>query len=212
MVTNVDDKIRLMLVDDHFVVRMGLASSLEMEEDIHIAAEAGTAADAIFLYKDCKPQVVVLDYQLPDGTGIDVIEEIVKFDRSAKILVFTVFDGEEDIFRAVEAGAKGFLIKTADRSELLKAIRTVSTGGEYLTDSVGKMLEERRQRPSLSRRQSEVLHLIAKGASNGQIAGKLGIAEVTVKLHVTQILQKLKVDDRTQAALAAIQRGIVHLD
>lgn len=210
--TEASSPLRLLLVDDHFVVRMGLASSLELEPDVTVVAEAGTGDQSIHLYREHRPDLVIMDYELPDFSGIEATTHICKEDSDARIIMLSVYEGEEDVFRAMEAGARGYLPKSVQRDELLCAIRQVYAGEEYIPPHLQEKLAARQSRSSLSQRQMQVLKCIVDGLSNKEIAADLGIAEITVKLHVTQILQKLNVEDRTQAAMAAIQRGIIHLD
>lgn len=204
--------IRLLLADDHFVVRMGLASSLRLEADFEIVAEAGSGEEAIALYHEHRPDVVVLDWRLPDMTGVDVTSAVRAFDPTARILILSAFSGEEDVFRAVQAGAESYLLKSARRAEIVQAIRTLSQGGQHFPPKISAILAARLRREDLTARERSVLGEIVKGSSNKEIGTLLEISESAVKLHVTHLLQKLRAKDRTHAATIAIQRGIVHLE
>jgi DNA-binding NarL/FixJ family response regulator len=205
-------KIRVLLVDDHFAVRVGLAASLKFASDMDVIAQGSTGSEAISLFREHRPDVVVMDWRLPGMSGVDAVKAIRREFREARVVMLSVYDGEEDIFRAIDAGACGYLLKSSERDELLAAIRSVNAGERYFPAQVAQRLAQRMARPSLSDRELEVLRLIVKGRANKEIASDLGIAEITAKQHVSHILEKLGVLDRTQAATAAIQRGIVHLD
>ncbi len=205
-------KIRVMVVDDHFVVRMGLSGSLNIEPDMVFMAEAGSGEQAIALYRQHRPDVVLMDLKLPDISGVEATRAICKEFPGAAVIMLSTHDGEEDIYRSLQAGARTYLLKTAARNELLETIRAVYAGGRFIPPAVGARLAERMPHPELSAREIEVLNLVVKGRTNKEIAADLSIAEVTVKLHVGHILAKLGVNDRTQATTTALQRGIVHLD
>lgn len=203
---------RLLLVDDHFVVRMGLAGSLDAEHDLKVVAECGNGEQAVEAYRDQRPNVVVMDWRLPGMTGVQATAAIRAEFPDARIVILSNYDGEDDIHQAVQAGAMAYLPKSVEREELLAAIRSVAAGGAYFPPAIAARLAARRNRPELSPREMDVLRQVVRGASNKEIARSLGIAEITVKLHVSKLLEKLDVADRTQAATTAIQRGIVHLD
>lgn len=205
-------KISLLVVDDHFVVRIGLKSSINVEADMTVAAEATTGEEAIALYREHRPDIVLMDLKLPGASGIDATKAICKEFPNAAIIMLSTHDGEEDIYRSLQAGARGYVLKTAARDELMNTIRTVSAGQRCISPAVGARLAERMTHPDLTAREMEVLKLIVKGNSNKEIASALSITEVTVKLHAGHIFAKLQVSDRTQAATTALQRGIVHLD
>jgi len=205
-------KTRLMLVDDHFVVRAGLAGSLGLDPEIQIVAECGNGEEALVAYRKHQPDVVLMDWRLPGISGVEAVRQIRAEFPDARILQLTICEGEEDIFRAAEAGVRGYLPKSVSRRELLAAIHAVHRGEEFFPPTIKAKLDARRGRPELNAREQTVLQLIVNGRSNKEIASDLGIAEVTVKFHVGNLLAKLGVMDRTQATTAAIQRGIVHLD
>jgi two-component system NarL family response regulator len=205
-------KIRIMLVDDHFAVRVGLAASLKFEPDMEVVAEGSNGPDAIALYGQHKPDVVVMDWRLPGMSGVEATAGIRAKFPEARVVMLSMYDGEEDIYRAVEAGASGYILKSSEREDLLGAIRAVHQGDRYFPAKVATLLQQRMARVPISDREMQVLRLVVKGRANKEIASDLGIAEITVKQHVSHILEKLGVMDRTQAATAAIQRGIVHLE
>jgi DNA-binding NarL/FixJ family response regulator len=205
-------KIRLMIVDDHFMVRMGLTSALNLEEDMTVVAEARSGAEAVALYDVHRPDVVVMDYQLPELNGAEATAAIRQKDPAARIIVLSVFKGEEDVHRAVQAGASGYLPKASEPTELMQAIRTLYRGGQYFPPAIDAALATRAGRAELSERERQVLAAIVKGRSNKEIAGALGISENTVKVHTTRVFEKLGVADRMEAITAAISRGIIHLN
>ncbi len=205
-------KLRLLLVDDHAVIRMGLAGSLNLEPDLTVVGEAGKGGQAVELHRKLRPDVVLMDFRLPDMTGVEATRMICREFPEARVLMLTVHEGEEDVYSAMQAGALGYVQKSIGWKELLAAIRNVSMGERYLPADLAARLKERLGREPLSERELEVLHLIVRGQSNKEIGVSLNISDVTVKRHITHILEKLGVLDRTQAAIAAIQRGIVHLD
>jgi len=209
--TTATHKIRLLIVDDHFMVRLGLASALNLEEDMEVVAEGRTGAEAVTLYAAHKPDVLVIDYQLPELNGAEATAAIRAKDPAARIIVLSVFKGEEDVHRAVQAGAAGYLPKASEPGELMDAIRAIYAGGTYFPPAIDAALATRAGRGELSDRERQVLEAIVRGRSNKEIAADLGISENTVKVHTTRVFEKLNVADRMEAITAAIQRGIVHL-
>ena len=204
--------IRILVVDDHFMVRMGLSSSLNVEPDIEVIAEAGNGEAALEAYRKHRPTLVMMDLRLPGMSGAECTAALIEEFPDARILVLSTHSGEEEIYRAMQAGARGYVVKSILREELLRAVREVYRGGQYLDPIVASHLAERKHHRALSSREVDVLRLVAKGFGNREIASKLNIAEVTVKLHVSHMLEKLGVNDRTQAATVALQRGIIFLD
>jgi len=204
--------IRILVVDDHFMVRMGLSASLNVEPDMQVVADAGSAEAALEAYRRHRPSIVIMDVRLPGKSGTDCTAKIIREFPDARILILSTHSGEEEIYRAMQAGARGYVVKSIVREELLRAVREVYRGGTYLDPLVASHLAERRSHRQLSNRELDVLRLVAKGFGNKEIASALNIAEVTVKLHVSHVLEKLGVNDRTQAATAALQRGIISLD
>jgi len=205
-------KIRILIVDDHYLLRIGLATSVNSEADMGIVAEAGTGAQAVELYRKHRPDLVLMDLRLPDMDGVETTKAIVGEFKDAKVVMISSYEGHDDIYRALQAGARSYLPKGTSRSELLQAIRAVHAGENYLPPAVAARVVERMRAPELSARESEVLEFVVKGRTNKEIAQALNITEITVKNHVSGILSKLNASDRTQASTIAIQRGIVHLD
>jgi two-component system, NarL family, response regulator len=206
-----DAKIRVLLADDHPIVGQGLALLLQREPDITIVGHAYTGRDAIALYQQHQPDVTLMDLRMPEVNGVEAIAAIRAEFPQAKIIVLTTYDGDEDIYRGLQAGAKGYLLKGAKLDELLTAIRTVQRDQPYIPPQVGAKLAQRMTLPELSDRELEVLQLMAKGRTDPQISAELDIAKSTVRFHVNHILSKLGVSDRTQAVITAVNRGIVSL-
>lgn len=204
--------IRILVVDDHFMVRMGLSASLNVEPDMEVVAEAANGEDALQAYRKHRPSLVLMDLRLPGMSGTDCAVAMMREFPDASILMLSTHSGEEEVYRAMQAGARGYVVKTIIREELLRAVREVHQGRQYVDPLVASQLAERRSHRSLSSREVEVLRLVAKGLGNKEIANALKIAEVTVKLHVSHVLEKLSVKDRTQAATVALQRGIISLE
>lgn len=201
-----------MVVDDHFVVRMGLTGSINIEPDMIVEVEASNGEQAVSAYRQHQPDIVLMDLKLPGMNGVEATKVICGEFPNASIIMLSTHDGEEDIYRSLQAGARAYLIKTVAREELIDTIRSVQSGERCISPAIGARLAERMTHPDLTAREVEVLRLIVKGRSNKEIASDLSIAEVTVKLHVGHILTKLRVNDRTQATTTALQRGLVHLD
>jgi DNA-binding NarL/FixJ family response regulator len=206
------DPIRIMIVEDHAVVRQGLAALLRTMPDFEIVAEASDGQESIEMFRTRKPDVTLMDLRLPRMNGVDAITHIRAEFPQARIIVLTTFDGDEDIYRALQAGARGYLLKGMTGDELMEAIRSVYAGKSRIPAPVAERLAERMAAPELTTRETEVLELIVGGNSNKEIAAALFISEATVKTHINSLLSKLGVTDRTQAATTALQRGIVHLD
>ncbi len=202
----------VMVVDDHFVVRSGLVASLELEDGLSVVAETESGEQAIATYGETRPDVVLLDLQLPGWNGIETTERLLEADPGAKILIFSTFARDDEIQAALDGGAKGYLQKTAGRDELLSALRRVADGERYLAPEIATRLAGLRLGPAITLREREILALIAKGRANKEIASALGIAEDTVKRHISNVLQKLRVNDRAQATAEAIRRGIVQVE
>lgn len=204
-----ENTIRVMIVDDHFFTRIGLTAALNLEEGIGVIAEGTCGQDAIDLYTQHRPDVVVLDGHLPDMHGTDAAREIVKRYDAARLLLFSVEETEEDIHRAVTAGVRGYLPKTASRPDLIHAIRTLASGRRYFPQPVLGKLQERRSHVTLSAREQVVLQHMAKGWPNKLIAAEMTVSTETVKTYVARILSKLDVQDRTQAVMTALDRGLL---
>ena len=204
-------KIRLLLVDDHFFVRMGLAVSLNAEPDMRVVADAANGPKALELYREHRPDVVLMDGRLPGMSGTETLSALRREFPEVLVLMLSVDEGEEDVYRAMQAGAAGYLPKATLPEELLRAIRTIHAGDHYLPPALVARLAQRAPGATLTARELEVLELIAKGMSNLEIAKLLDCAKVTVKWHSKHILQKLEVTNRTEAVRVAIERGILHV-
>jgi DNA-binding NarL/FixJ family response regulator len=204
--------IRLMLVDDHTMVRMGLVAMLQAEKDLRVIGEAGVAEEAIEKHAALKPDVTLLDVRLPGTHGVEVLRALRKATPKARVIMLSTYQTEEEIHAAIKAGACGYLLKTVSQEALVAAIRTVHAGGHCIPPEIASQLAERRASGELTQREKEVLQLLTRGLTNREIAGVLGCAEFTVKTHLQHIFTKLEVADRTEATSAAIQRGLVVLD
>ena len=209
------DKIRVLIADDHPVVRQGLRTFLELQDDIEIVAEATDGGDAVAKVRELKPDVVLMDLVMPQLDGIEAIRQVREVSPTSKVIVLTSFDDREKVYLSVKAGAAGYLLKDADPQELAEAIRTVQRGDALLNPSIAaKLMQEvaeggpRAAGETLTERELEVLRHLARGMSNKEIAGALVLSEKTVKTHVSNILGKLQVADRTQAALFAVREGL----
>jgi DNA-binding NarL/FixJ family response regulator len=203
--------IRVMLVDDHPAFRKGMAALITSEPDIQVVAETGDGNEAIGLYRQNTPDIVLMDLRLPGMGGVEATIAIRKEFPEARVIVLTTFDLDEDIFRAMDSGAKSYLLKDTPEDELAETIRAVHAGQEKLSPKLAERLALRQKRPVLSRREMEVLQALVRGRSNKEIAASLFITEDTVKAHLKVIFVKLDVQDRTDAAITAIRKGIVHL-
>lgn len=209
---SVSDDIRILIVEDHHIVRKGFVALLQMEDGLRVVAEGSDGAQAISLFREHRPDITLMDLRLPAMGGVDAIRSIRKEFPDARIIVLTTFDGDEDIYRALEAGARGYLLKGMDTDDLTGAIRTVHSGKTCIPAEVAGRLAERFAGSALTERETDVLRLIVRGKSNKEIGALLFISEATVKTHINNLLSKLGVSDRTQAATTALQRGIVHFD
>jgi two-component system, NarL family, response regulator len=201
----------VLIVDDHPVVRDGLNAMLSMEPDIQVVGEAGSGAEALAMIRKLRPAVVVVDLLLPDMGGCEIIQRICEDSSDTGFIVLTSVAGDEEIYRAIEAGARGYLFKDMARKELVQAIRAVNRGQRYIPGPVGNKIAENLPRPDLTSREIEVLQHVAVGMKNKEIAHKLNVAEATVNAHVKHVLEKLNASDRTQAVTIALRRGIIRL-
>ncbi|MBZ5619307.1 MAG: response regulator transcription factor [Acidobacteriia bacterium] len=205
------DAIRILVAEDHLVARVGVSTIVNMQPDMTVVAEASNGQQAVELFRKHLPDVTLLDLRMPVMTGVEAATAIRREYPNARMIALTTYGGDEDIRRALAAGVQAYLTKDVLHDELLKAIRAVHAGQTYLPQAVAAALAAQMPRPDLSAREVQVLELIVQGLANKQIAYSLSIAEHTVKNHVKSILSKLGVQDRTQAATVAIQRGIIHL-
>ena len=211
--------IRVIIADDHPVVREGLSAMLSREEDIRVVGEAENGVQAVSKARELQPDIVLMDLRMPELDGVEAMRQIGAHNPNIKFIVLTTYDNDEYIFRGIEAGARGYLLKDAPRQELFKAIRGVYKGESLLQPAVaGKVLDRfaqlsrQTQVPeALSERELEVIKLMAKGSANKEIAAELFISESTVKSHIASIFQKLEVGDRTEAVTQALQKGLIKL-
>lgn len=202
-------RLRLLIAEDHYVTRMGLRAIFGAENDIEIVAEAETGPETVARYRECRPDLAIVDLKLPGLDGVEVVKEIRRDFPDARLVILTASEGSEGVYRALQAGARAYLLKDAKGSELVQALRDVHAGKRVLPPEVAMRLAERLPQSDLSPRELDVLRLIAGGKSNKRIADALGLSEATVRTHVSNILSKLGVDDRTQAATEALRRGIL---
>jgi DNA-binding NarL/FixJ family response regulator len=210
---NIDkpEKIKVLIVDDHPIMRVGIAAIINASEDMVTVAQAGNGETAVELFELHRPDITLMDLRLPGMSGVDAIRTIRKRHNDACFVVLTTYEGDEDIYQALEAGARAYIIKGMPHEALIDALRRVHAGGRFLPAPVSRALASRTPDSDLSSREREVLQLLARGESNKEIASHLGITEATVKCHVSVILMRLQVADRTQAVVAALHRGLVHL-
>jgi len=201
-----------MLVDDHPAYRKGMAALIASEPGLRVVAETGNGSEALEIYRKNGPDVVLMDLRLPGLGGVEATLAIRKEFPDARIIVLTTFDTDEDIYRAIQSGAKSYLLKDTPDDQLSATIRAVYAGEQPLSPKVAERLAERQERSDLSQREMEVLQLLIKGRSNKEIGSSLFISEDTVKAHLKTLFIKLHVQDRTEAAITAIRHGIVHLE
>jgi two-component system NarL family response regulator len=204
-------KIRILLADDHPSLRMGLGLILNNEQDMEVVAEAETGEEALELYRKHRPTITLMDLKMAESSGVDSILSIRKEFPAAKIIVLTTYDRDEDIYRSIRAGAMGYLVKDAAYDEIIQTIRTVYSGRKHYPSKISEKLAERLMMPDLSEREMEVLRLMARGESNKEIADELSLALGTVKYHINNIYTKLAVEDRTQAVVTALRKGLAEL-
>ena len=204
--------ITVLCVDDHPLVRKGIAAILATEADIQLVAEAGSGEDAVQAYRKHKPEVTLMDLRMPGMDGIEATKQIRQINPEAKILALTSYDGDQEIYRALEAGVRGYLLKEMVHTEIVRAIRVVHSGKRLMPPEVAERLSEHFPQVALTPREIEVLQHVAKGYGNKEIGIRLGTAAGTVKMHLQNILSKLGASDRTHAVTLAIRRGIIYID
>ena len=207
-----ENTIRVMCVDDHPLVRKGVASILANEPDMELVAEASDGREAVEKFRELHPDIVLMDLRMPSMDGTEATRAIRNEDPDARIIALTSYDGDQDIYRALEAGVRGYILKEMVHTEVVKAIRTVLSGKRLMPPEVAERLSEYFPQVALTPREVEVLSYVARGMANKEIAHKLGTANGTIKMHVQNILEKLGASDRTHAVTIAIERGILHLD
>lgn len=208
----IDDSIKILVVEDHYVVRKGLVTLLGFTQGFRVVGEAADGIEAVAQFHTCKPDVTLIDLRLPGRSGIEMIQSVCQESEQARFIVLTTHDGDEDIRRALRAGVRGYLLKGVTADELVTAIRMVYEGKRYVPAEIAESLAMRFGAKELTPRETDVLEQIVLGHSNRAIANKLHVSEATVKTHINSLLSKLGVSDRTQAATAAILRGIVSLE
>lgn len=204
--------ITVLSADDHPLIRAGLAAVLQGEADMRVVGEAANGEEALELYREHRPDVVLMDLKMPVMDGLAATRAILDEFPDAKVIILTTYDGDEDIYRALDAGAKGYLLKDMLRTEVISVVRTVHSGRRGIPAPIAARLAEHTPRIALTPRETEVLALVAKGLTNAEIGRVIGRTEGTVKVHVKNILQKLDVSDRTEAVAVASQRGFIRLE
>ena len=204
--------IRVLIVDDHPVVRAGLGSMLGTQPELELVGSASSGEGALAMLKQREADVLLLDLRMPGLSGVETIQEMKRKRNDAKVLILTSFETDEDIYRAVQAGARGYLLKDTSLKEMVEAIKAVHAGKRYLPRDIAERLAERMLRTDLTPRELQLLKMLSKGLTNKQIGQALGISDNTVKNHVNSIIEKLEVSDRTEAATTAIQRGLISVD
>lgn len=206
-----DQKIRVMCVEDHRIVREGIALIINHEDDMEVVGTASNGDEAVAVYKECHPDVVLMDLRLGKTSGVDAIKAIRQVNPDARIVVLTMYEGDEDIYRAHQAGATTYLLKDTLSSDLIRVVRAVHAGERPVDPQVQARLAERASGPTLTAREIEVLQLISEGLRNKEVGATLGIAEGTVQIHVKNIFGKLNVSDRTAAVQIAVRRGLIQM-
>ncbi|QNI32583.1 response regulator transcription factor [Alloacidobacterium dinghuense] len=204
--------IRILIVDDHPVVRAGLTSMLGTQADLEVVASASSGEAALAMIGKTESDIVLLDLRMPGLSGVETILKMKKAGSAARIIILTSFETDEDIYRAVQAGAQGYLLKDTSLKEMIEAIKTVHSGKRYIPRDIAARLAERMMRANLTSRELEILKMLSKGLTNKQIGHALGISDNTAKNHVNSIIEKLEVSDRTEAATTAIQRGLITME
>ena len=205
-------KIGVLCVDDHRLVREGISLIISRQPDMEVVASAATGEEALALYERHNPDVVLMDLRLRTMTGLETIQRIRTFDECARIIVVTMHDGDEDIYRAFREGARAYLLKDTVPDDLVQAVRSVFAGESHLTDEVAAKLRQRESNPPLTAREVEVLQLMLNGGTRKEIAERMNITEDTVHVHLKNIYAKLQVTDRGTAVNVALRRGIVHIE
>lgn len=207
-----NSNIRILLADDHPSLRAGLASILNAQQDLTVVAEAGSGRETLEKAAATHPDVLIVDLRMPEGDGIETIRELMKANPQVKVLVLTTYDNEEDIFKALEAGARGYILKDTTREEIIEAVRQIHQGQRFLPPAIAARLADRMIRPSLTPRELDVLRLVTRGRSNKEIAAAMFVSEETVKSHMKGLFQKLGVHDRAEAVATALQRGLLRIE
>ena len=212
MTTTTLESIRVLIVDDHPVVRAGLTTLLGTQDGLHVVASASSGEEALEMLKSQDVDLVLLDLRMPGMNGIETLHAMRREGISSRVMILTSFETDEDIYRSVQGGAEGYLLKNTSQQEIVEAIRTVHSGGRYIPRPIASRLTERMMRSDLTTRELEILGMVVKGLTNKQIARVLRISSHTARNHVNSIIEKLDAADRTEAATTAIQRGIIGMD
>ena len=207
-----NSQIKVLIVDDHPVVRAGLTSMLGTQPNLEVIGSASTGEEALDMVRRGDPDVLLLDLRMPGMNGVDTLGALAKTGSSSRVIILTSFETDEDIYRAFQAGAQGYLLKNTSLREMVEAITMVQAGRRYVPGHIASRLAERMMRTNLTVRELEILKMLAKGPTNKEIAQALGISDNTVRNHVNSIIEKLEVSDRTEAATTAIQRGLITVD
>jgi two-component system NarL family response regulator len=207
-----DNPIRVLIADDHLVYRLGIRTLLSIDHRFTVAGEAANAENSIQQFKLLQPQVVLLDLRMPHGGGLAVVKALKKLDTAVRILVITSFEMEEEVFQIIQAGALGYILKDAGRDFLIEAILAVAAGKSWIPVGIASQLEERNQRKQLTARELQIVELLVRGLTNQEIASVLAISESTVKNHISSVLNKLEVTDRTEAASFCLAKGIIRVE
>jgi two-component system, NarL family, response regulator len=208
-ITMSQPSIQVLIVDDHVMVAQGLTALLSSQPDMTVIGRASNGLEAIECFCQHQPDVVLMDLRMPQMGGVEATSAICEQFKQARIIILTTYDGDEDIYRGLQAGAKGYVLKDAEAQELLSAVRSVHAGQLYIPPAVGAKLAERMGIPQLSDRELEVLNLMARGKNNHEISAELSISESTVKFHTKNIMSKLGASDRAQAIITALKRGVI---
>ena len=203
--------VTVLVVEDHFLMRIALHGLLETMPEYEIVGESTSGQDAVKLYRELQPSIVIMDLRLNGSSGFEAIQSIVKSYPRAKILALSTLQGSEDIHRAIDCGARGYVTKDTDAQELTNALRTILAGGYYIPKSLQVRLDERLPGNDVTPREKMIIELLAQGLSTAEVAASIHIAEKTVRIHIGNILEKLGARDRTQALMIALERGIIHL-